>query len=385
MATTLSDRVVSLIAETVGAPAALHEPVFAGNEWAYVKDCLDTTMVSSVGAYVDRFESALAGYAGVKRAVCVVNGTAALQMCLQLAGLRRGDEVLIPALTFVATANAVTHAGGVPHFTESARPTLGMDPVALADHLGAIAEIRADGRAWNRITDRRIGACVPMHAFGHPVEMDPLIDLCARWRIPLVEDAAESLGSYYRGRHTGSFGIASALSFNGNKIVTTGGGGAILTNDEALATRAKHLTTTAKLPHAWDFRHDEVGWNFRLPNLNAALGCAQMEALPGFLARKRALAERYSEAFSGLEGVRFVREPEHCRSNYWLNALVFDRAHASEREAVLRDSNARGYKTRPAWALMTALPMYRDCPRMEMPVAAELEAGILNLPSGAGL
>lgn len=384
MASTLSERILTILGDVVGGPAALHEPVFAGKEWEYVKDCLDTTMVSSVGAYVDRFEAMLAGYAGVKRAVCVVNGTAALQICLQLAGVARDDEVLVPALTFVATANAVRHAGGTPHFVESSRETLGMCPEALAAHLEASAELR-QGRAWNRKTGRRIAACVPMHAFGHPVDLDPLLELCARWGIPVVEDAAESLGSSYKGRHTGGFGLLAALSFNGNKIVTTGGGGAILTDDESLGALAKHLTTTAKLPHPYEFRHDQVGYNYRLPNLNAALGCAQMEALPGFLARKRALAERYAKAFAGMEGVRFVSEPGFGRSNYWLNTVVFNRDRAVERKAVIEAAHAMGWKVRPAWALMTSLPIYRDCPRMAMPVAEELEACILNLPSGSAL
>ena len=384
MAPTLSNRILEILSGIVSAPAALHEPVFAGREWEYVKDCLDTTMVSSVGAYVDRFEASLAEFTGVKRAICVVNGTAALQVCLQLAGVSRDDEVLVPSLTFVATANAVRHAGGIPHFIESARDTLGMCPASLAAHLESTAKMQG-GSAYNKHSGRRIAACVPMHTFGHPVDLDPLLEACARWSIPVVEDAAESLGSYYQGRHTGSFGRLSALSFNGNKIVTTGGGGAILTNDESLGALAKHLTTTAKLPHAWEFRHDQVGYNYRLPNLNAAVGCAQMEELPGFLDRKRALAERYARAFAGVEGVRFVSEPSFGKSNYWLNTLVFDAKTAGEREATLRTANAKGWKVRPAWALMTSLPMYADCPRMEMPVAEELEACILNLPSGAAL
>ena len=369
----------------VPGPASLHEPVFSGRESELVMECLDSGIVSSIGPYVDRLEAMLAKQAGVRRAVSVVNGTAALQVCLQLAGVVRDDEVLIPALTFVATANAVAYLGAVPHLVESSRSTLGICPLALSDYLDRVVEVRDDGHAWNRITGRRIAACVPMHTFGHPVDMDPLMDCCAYFRIAVVEDAAESLGSSYRGKQTGSFGLVSALSFNGNKIITTGGGGAILTNDEELGKLAKHLTTTAKVPHKWTYFHDRTGYNYRMPNLNAALGCAQLERLEEFLARKRALAERYRAAFSGLRGVRLFTEPESCRSNYWLNVLLFDPAERRHREAVLAASHAVGLLTRPAWALMKRLPMYAGCPRMELPVAEELEECILNIPSGAGL
>jgi perosamine synthetase len=291
----------------------------------------------------------------------------------------------VPALTFVATANAVAHCGAIPHFLEHERATLGISPSALRAHLEAIAEIRDDGSAWNRLTGRRLAACVPMHTFGHPVDMHALLAVCARFGVPVVEDAAESLGSEYHGRPAGGFGRLAALSFNGNKIVTTGGGGAILTDDEELGALAKHLTTTAKLPHPWAYVHDQVGWNYRMPNLNAALGCAQLERLDEFLARKRALAGRYRSAFAGMEGVSFFDEPQGCRSNFWLNALVFAPEHASERDAALAKTHAVGLLTRPAWALMTKLPMFAGCPRMETPIAEELEAGILNIPSGAGL
>jgi perosamine synthetase len=362
----------------------LHEPRFCGNEWTYVKECLDTGWVSSVGAYVDRLEADLAACTGVRRAIAVVNGTAALHVCLILAGVERGDEVLMPALTFIATANAVSYCGAVPHFVDAEERTLGLDPVRLDEHLAEIAELRDDG-CYNRGTGRRIKAVVPMHTFGHPVDLDALAAVCSRYRIELIEDAAESLGSLYKGRHTGNWGRVSALSFNGNKIITTGGGGAILTNDEELAARAKHLTTTAKVPHRWEFNHDQVGYNYRLPNLNAALGCAQLEQLPEFLASKRSLAGRYRKAFQGVAGVSFICEPEFASSNYWLNALLLDEDRAGERDRLLALTNDSGIMTRPAWTLMHKLPMFADCPRMELPVARSLERRLVNIPSSAGL
>lgn len=365
-------------------PLSLHEPEFAGREWDYVKECIDTGWVSSVGKYVDRFEAMLAEAAGVRRAVACVNGTSALHVALMLAGVEPGDEVLIPTLTFVATANAVAYCGAVPHFVDSELSTLGVDPARLADHLATVAEPTAGGLR-NRQTGRRIRALMPVHIFGHPVALDPLTALCERLGLALIEDATEALGSTYRGRPAGGFGAMSVLSFNGNKIVTTGGGGAILTDDDELGKRAKHLTTTAKRPHAWAFVHDELGYNYRLPNLNAALGCAQLERLPDFVARKRALAARYAEALAGVPGLRFVREPEGCQSNYWLNAVLLDPAQASERDHVLERTNAAGIGTRPAWTLMHRLPMYASAPRMTTPVAEQIEACLINLPSSPSL
>lgn len=383
MTSTTSDAIVEALREVLPAKAVLHEPVFSGNEWLYVKECLDTTFVSSVGKFVDRFEAMLAEYTGVKRAIAVVNGTAALHICLKLAGVDRDEEVLIPALTFVATANAVAYCGAVSHLIDSSYATLGMDPKALEARLSEIAVIGSDGKTRNRLSGRRIAACVPMHTFGHPVELDEIAEVCSRFGIPLIEDAAESLGSTYKGRHAGTRGVTSALSFNGNKIVTTGGGGAILTNDESLGAFAKHLTTTAKVPHAWNFVHDHTGYNYRMPNLNAALGCAQLERLPGFVERKRALADRYSKAFARISGARLFTEPADCRSNYWLNAILLD--DAGQRQSVLEATNAAGIMTRPAWTLMHKLPMYADCPRMPLPVAEDLEARLINIPSGASL
>lgn len=358
----------------------LHEPHFCGNEWTYVKDCLDTGWVSSVGKYVDRFEEELAAFTGVKRAVAVVNGTAALHICLKLAGVESGDEVLIPALTFVATANAVTYCGAAPHFVDSETKTLGIDPKKLADYLDENTEMRA-GVCFNRRTEKPIRAVVPMHVFGHPVDLDPLAEVCRRFHVTLIEDAAEALGSYYKDRHTGCVGRLSALSFNGNKTITTGGGGAILTNEEELGALAKHLTTTAKRPHKWAFDHDMIGYNFRMPNLNAALGCAQLEQLPAFLEEKRTLAKKYCKVFREVDGIRFFSEPDFARSNYWLNVLLLDEPFAGQREIVLEKSNAMGIMTRPAWRLMHRLPMFNRCPRMDLSVAESLEQRLINIPS----
>ncbi|MCE1226609.1 MAG: LegC family aminotransferase [Geobacteraceae bacterium] len=363
---------------------SLHEPKLAGNEWTYVKECLDTGWVSSVGKFVDRFEDDLAAYTGAKRAIAVVNGTAALHICLILSGVVPGDEVLIPALTFIATANAVSYCGAVPHFIDSEEKTLGVDPGKLAAYLEDIAEQRQDG-CYNRITGRRIKTLVPMHTFGHPLDIEPLLKICADFRIELVEDAAESFGSFYKGRHTGTFGRLAALSFNGNKIMTTGGGGAILTDDEELGRLAKHLTTTAKIPHRWEFNHDMIGYNYRLPNINAALGCAQLEQLSAFLDNKRALAGRYAQAFSEVPGVRFIREPEYCRSNYWLNAIILDEDFRNMRDEILEVTNSAGIMTRPAWTLMHRLPMFTDCPHMNLTISKSLVRRLVNIPSSAGL
>lgn len=382
-----SHRVLQTVRSVLGEPrepVILHEPCFAGREWDYVKECLDTGWVSSVGRFVDRFEADLATTCGVRHAVAVVNGTAALHVALMIAGVRPGDEVLVPALSFVATANAVAHAGAIPHFVDSEDRSLGLCPDALADHLSLCAEQTAAG-CVNRITGRRIAAVVPMHVFGHPVDMDPLLALADAWGIPVVEDAAEALGSRYKGRPAGSLGRVAALSFNGNKILTTGGGGAVLTDDPDLARQAKSLTTTAKAPHRWAFEHETVAWNYRLPNINAALGCAQLEQLPDFLAAKRGLAERYQAAFSGFAGAGMVAEPAYGVGNYWLNALRLAPEHAAERETVLTHTNDAGVMTRPVWGLLHRQPMYRDCPRAALPVAEDLERRLINVPSGVRL
>lgn len=363
---------------------ALHEPTFAGKEWEYVKDCLDTGWVSSVGKYVDKFEADLAEFTGVKRAVAVVNGTAALHICLLLVGVKAEDEVLMPALTFIATANAVSYCRAVPHFIDSDFTTLGVDAQKLDEYLAKITEIRA-GECYNKLTNRRIKAVVPMHTFGHPVKLTALENICQKYKLELVEDAAESLGSYYKGQHTGNCGKVAALSFNGNKTITTGGGGAILTNDLELGTLAKHLTTTAKLAHRWEFRHDQVAYNYRLPNINAALGCAQLEQLPGFLQKKRLLADNYQAALANIKGVEFFKEPADCKSNYWLNAILLDKEFAPYRDELLAYLNEHGLMCRPVWNLMYTLPMYANCPKMDCAQAEDIAQRLINIPSGSSL
>ena len=382
---TLALRIVAAIRSAIGQePASLHEPRFAGNEWLYVKECLDSTFVSSAGKFVDRFEAELAAYTGAGHAVAVVNGTAALHVALRLSGVQPGDEVLIPALTFVATANAVAYCGAVPHFIDSEEASLGLDPRALRDHLRFMAEIR-DGLCVNRVTGRVMRALVPMHAFGLPSDMEGLLAVALDFHLVLVEDAAESIGSKWQDRHTGTFGLFGTLSFNGNKTLTTGGGGAILTNDPKLAARAKHLTTTAKLPHRWEYRHDEVGYNYRMPNINAALGCAQLEQLPRFLDAKRRLSEIYRMGFTAMPEVHLVAEPAGCRSNYWLQTLLLDESHAAQRDQVLEAANDAGLQIRPAWTLMHRLPAFSDCPRMQLPIAESLARRLINLPSSPHL
>lgn len=381
----LPQEIVQAIASVVGnGPVGLHEPRFHGNEWTYLKECLDSTFVSSVGKFVDRFEHDLAAFTGAKRAVAVVNGTAALHVSLLLAGVEAGDEVLMPALTFIATANAVAYCQATPHFVDSEERSLGMDAHALRDYLLATTEMR-NGHCINLRTGRVIRAMVPMHTFGHPVDIDALLSVAHDFQLQLIEDAAESLGSTVDGRHTGTFGLMGTLSFNGNKTITTGGGGAILTNDLELAVRAKHLTTTAKVPHRWNFMHDEVGYNYRLPNLNAALGCAQLEQLPGFLLEKRRLFDVYQSIFSDMPGVRLLAEPAGCRSNYWLHALLLDESLADQRDAVLAATNDAGLMTRPVWALMHRMQMYSNAPKAPLPVAESIERRLINIPSSSGL
>ncbi len=362
----------------------LHEPRFAGNEWAYLRDCLDSTFVSSVGPYVDRFERALEAFTGARRAVAVVNGTAALHVALVLAGVRPGDEVLVPAFTFVATANAVSYCDATPHFIDIEERTLGLDARGLDVYLKEIAVERA-GSLVNRATGRPIRALVPMHTFGHPSDLEGLAGVAERYGLVLVEDAAEGLGSTYRGQHVGTFGMLGVLSFNGNKTITTGGGGAILTDDEELAARAKHLTTTAKLPHRWAYRHDQVGFNYRMPNLNAALGCAQLEQLPAFLSSKRRLLDRYLAVFEAMPAVKVFQEPVASSSNYWLHALVLDDPDGNAQEAILAATNEVGLGTRPPWTPMHMLKPYAMCPRMHLPVTESMARRIVNLPSGPGL
>ncbi|KOS66672.1 aminotransferase DegT [Lysinibacillus contaminans] len=356
----------------------LHEPTFDDKEVEYVTDCVKTGWVSSVGAYVTKFEEELAKFVGVKRAVAVVNGTAALHIALKVAGVEADDEVLMPSLTFIATANAVNYCGAVPHFIDVHKETLGVDPFKLDSYLQQISEIR-NGELFNKQTNRRIKAFVPMHTFGHAVHMDELIALAEKYHLEFVEDAAESLGTYYKGKHTGSFGKVNAMSFNGNKILTTGGGGAILTNDETLADYAKHLTTTAKVPHKWEYVHDEIGYNYRMPNINAALGCAQLEKLEHFLVQKKALVRKYEELVVNLEGAALFKGPAHSNGNYWLQTLILD--ESLNRDEVLGFLNDQGVMSRPIWQPMHELVMFEKCPAMDLGVTNILKKRIVNIPS----
>ena len=356
----------------------LHAPRFEGKEREYVLDAIDSTYVSSVGAYVNLFEKKIAEYTGAKFAIATVNGTAALHVSLILAGVQPGNEVLTQPLTFVATCNAIKYCGAVPVFVDVDHDTLGLSPDSLVEFLDSYGEVRNDGFCWNKKTNRVIKACVPMHNFGHPVRIDEIKKICDLYNIILVEDAAESLGSFYRGIHTGLYGLLGAISFNGNKIITTGGGGIIITDDRAIADRARHITTTAKQPHPWNFVHDEVGFNYRMPNLNAALGCAQMEMLPIYLEKKRFFAHCYAEWFID-KGYKFILEPKHTRSNYWLNSFLAKNKH--ERDQILEQTNKNKVMTRPVWTPMHNLAMYKDCFRKDLSNSDWLADRLVNVPS----
>jgi len=355
----------------------LHEPRFRGNEKKYLLDTIDSTFVSSVGAYVDRFEEMMQSATGAKKAVAVVNGTAALQVALRLAGVETGNEVITQALTFVATANAIAYNGALPVFVDVDLDTMGLSPTAVEAFLEENAELR-DDVCYNKTSGRKIAACLPMHTFGFPVHLDELIAVCNKWNIPLVEDAAESLGSEYKGKSTGSFGKLGIFSFNGNKTITCGGGGAIVSNDLELGKRAKHLTTTAKRPHPYEFYHDELGYNYRMPNLNASLACAQLEQLPIMLESKRQLAEMYRVFFAG-QGVNFRTELPDTKVNYWLMCVELE--NRAERELFLKETNENKVMTRPIWQLMYRLPMYAHCQRDSQGNAEFLEERIVNIPS----
>ena len=374
---------------TPGQPIALHEPDFSGTQaWTYVRDCLDSGWVSTAGQWVTRFEQELCARTGAEYAIAVTNGTVALRLALHLIGVSANDEVLLPPLSFVATANAVAHLGAIPHFVDVEARNLGMDPLVLAARLEAVAERRESG-VFNRITGRRLAAVLPVHVFGHPSRIQEVRAVADDWGLPLVEDAAEALGSWSHGNHCGLFGAVGTLSFNGNKLITTGGGGALLTHSAALANRARHISTTAKLPHPWAFEHDAVGWNDRLPNLHAALGVAQLEDLERRLAAKRRVAERYAAAFEKLPSVELVTEPKGCRSNHWLVTLRFlaeDPLLAeAERMKVLEATHAKGLLLRPVWRLLHELPMYAQTPRGELTVAEDQACRLLNLPSSPQL
>ena len=360
----------------------LSVPKFVGNEKKYLNECIDTTFVSSVGKFVDRFENDMAAYTGAKKAVVCVSGTNALHMAMMLVGVERGDEVLTQALTFIATCNAISYIGALPVFIDVDKSTMGLSPDALKSWLEKNAEIR-NGQCYNKHTGHRVKACVPMHTFGHPVRIDEIANICAENHIELVEDAAESIGSKYKGIHTGLFGKIGALSFNGNKTITTGGGGMLLFMDEELGTLAKHLTTQAKVPHRWEFRHDHIGYNYRMPNINAALGCAQLEHLDEFIADKRATAAAYAEYFKHVDDIDFFVEPENSFSNYWLNVVILKDRDAQQ--AFLQETNDNGVMTRPIWELMTRLPMFEYCEHDGLKNTVWFADRVVNIPSSVRL
>jgi len=357
----------------------LHEPRFLGNEKKYLNECIDSTFVSSVGAFVDRFEKEFAEYVGSKYAIATVNGTAALHTALLLANVGKDDEVITQALSFVATPNAISYTGAKPIFLDVDLDTMGLSPEALQNFLQTHCELK-EKKCINKTTNRVIKACVPMHTFGHPCRIDEIAKICKEWHITLVEDSAESLGSFYKGQHTGTFGKVGVFSFNGNKIITSGGGGVIVTDDEALAKRAKHLTTTAKVPHKWEYEHDEMGYNYRMPNLNAALLVAQLENLESFLADKRALAKEYREFFKSIDAISFIEEPEDSKSNYWLNVISVEK-----RDETLKVLNENGIMSRPVWKLLSELEIYKECQSDELVNSRYLESRLINIPSGVRL
>ncbi len=360
------------------SPVPLHAPRFLGNEKKYLLDCIDSTFVSYVGKYVSRFEDEIRQFTGAKYSVAVSTGTAALHISLLLADVTPDTEVITQPLTFVATANAISYCGAHPVFVDVEKSTLGLDPDKLSEFLSKIAITKSDERCYNKKTGRMITACVPMHTLGHPARIEQIIEVCSEYHIPVVEDAAEALGSYYKGQHLGTFGLLGILSFNGNKPVTTGGGGMILTNDEKLAAKAKHLTTTAKQPHPWEFFHDDVGYNYRMPNINAAVGCAQMECFVRVLENKRTTARMYGEFFQDI-GMPFITEPVNAHSNYWLNTIVLK--DKQERNQFLDYSRGKGIQTRPIWKLMSNLPMYRHCQGTSLETAQRFEDCLVNIPS----
>lgn len=372
--------ILAFIRETFRMPEGfipLHAPYFGGNEKKYLADTIDSTFVSSVGAYVNRFEDMMAEITGARFAIAITNGTTALHLALIAAGVQYGDEVITQPLTFVATANAIAHSGAMPVFVDVDKDTMGMSPVALRTFLKEHAILK-EGLCYNKTTGKKIAACVPMHTFGFPCRIDEIVSICEEYRIAVIEDSAESLGSYYKGRHTGTFGIMGTFSFNGNKTVTSGGGGAIVTNNETVAKKLKHLSTTAKLPHAWEFTHDAVGYNYRMPNLNAALACAQLEQLPEILQNKKELAAIYTTYFSVKE-ISMVQPVTDAVANNWLNTILFP--SLQERNEFLEISNSSGVMTRPAWTLMNKLPMYAHCEHGDLLNAQWLEERIVNIPS----
>ena len=375
------ENVINFIQETYQSKdfIPLHEPKFAGNEKKYLNECIDSTFVSSVGKFVDEFEDQIASYTGAKYAIATSNGTSALHISLLLANVDQNDEVITQPLTFVATCNAISYCGAQPVFVDVDRDTMGLSPVALQEFLDSNTTI-SNNKCLNNSTGKVIKACVPMHTFGNPCRVDEIKAICDEYNICLIEDAAESLGSLYKGKHTGTYGEMGVMSFNGNKIITAGGGGCIVTDNEALAKQAKHLTTTAKVQHKWAFNHDQVGYNYRMPNLNAALLVAQLEQLDSFLNSKKRLAIQYKEFFEN-KGIGFVTEIEEAKSNYWLNALIL--GNLKQRDLFLEVTNAAGVMTRPTWTLMSKLPVFKGCQKGNLNNAEWLEDRVVNIPSSA--
>jgi len=374
-------NIVSFIRQTFKSPVAflpLHEPKFIGNEREYVIDAIDSTFVSATGKYVNLFEKKMCEITGAKYAIATVNGTNALHLALILAGVKNGDEVLTQPLTFIATANAIKYANATPHFVDVDKDTMGLSPVKLDNYLSEIIEIK-NNQAYNKKTGKRISACLPMHTFGLPLRIDELIKVCEKHHIAVVEDAAESLGSYYKNKHTGTFGLLGTFSFNGNKTVTAGGGGCIVTNDEQLAHKAKHLSTQAKIPHQWEYAHDAVGYNYRMPNLNAALACAQLEQLEFYVENKRELSDLYFDFFKDTEDITLAREIKGAKANYWLNAIILKDREA--RDKFLEYTNSAHVMTRPIWKLMTKLDMFEHCPKSNLSNAEWLENRVVNITS----
>jgi aminotransferase in exopolysaccharide biosynthesis len=381
MSGNLSTCIVAAIRSVVGpGPVALHEPTFSGNELAYLKECIETTHVASKGRFIDQFEEDLSEYTGARFVVSMASGTAALHIALRVAGVSVGDEVLLPALTFVATANAVTYCGATPHFVDCEEQTLGIDTCRLKAYLQSSCE-KQSGLTINRRTGRIIRALVPVHTFGHPSDLDGLMSIASEFNLVLIEDAAESIGSFYGGRHTGTFGRAGILSFNGNKTITTGGGGAILTDCSELAREARHLSRAARVKHPWEYVHDDVGYNYRLPNMNAALGCAQIEQLPGLIDAKRRLYGKYLAAFQQIKEVELISEPPNARSNYWLQAIRLRSGAIEKFDEILEKGNDAGYQLRPIWTPLHQLIHFKNCPRALLSTAERLGRSIINLPS----
>ncbi len=381
----LSNQIIEAIKAVAGSDyLPLHEPKFDELEKENLKNCIDTSYVSTVGQFVNDFEQNIVEFTGAKYAIAVVNGTSALHLALKLVGVDFNHEVICPTLTFIGTVNAISYLGAKPHFVDCDEKTLGIDPLALINWLDEIA-IKKGNKTINKKTGRIISAIVPMHTYGHPAKIDKILEIAKEYNLKIVEDAAESLGSFYKKKHTGTFGEIGILSFNGNKIITTGGGGALITNDESLAKSAKHISSTAKVPHEWRYIHNEIGFNYRLPNINAAMGCAQFYKIEKFLDSKRKLFLKYKEVFDSIDGIKLMNEPENSRSNYWLQTIILENGLENELEVILENTNKRNIMTRPTWNLIHQLDMYLDCPKSPLSVSESLSKRIINIPSSAFL